>query len=115
MAVLDQIGTTLATGAETISGSYIVTSRDVNDKDIDMEDIDDENGARKTRLIKKRDEKVTLDLILLEGADPASDFPVGEIATHADFTDFYVDSAPLTKAATAHRVRVTLTNIGITA
>ena len=115
MAVLDIIGTDVETGAETITGSYLVQSREVNDKDVDMEDIENENAARVSRLIKKRDEKITLDLILMTGADPATDFPVGAIAVHADFTNWFVDSAPLTKAGTAWRVRVSMTNIGITA
>ena len=114
MAVLDQIGTTLATGAETITGSYIVVSRDINGKDVDFEDIDDENGALKTRLIKKRLAKISLDLICMDGALPATDFPEGDIAAHTDYSSNYVDSAVLTKAATAHRLRVEMTTLGIT-
>ena len=114
MPVLDQIGTTLDTGAETITGSYIVASRDINQKDVAFEDIDDENGALKTRLITKRHAKISLDLICISGADPATDFPVGDIAAHTDFTSYYVDSATLTKAGTAWRVRVEMTALGIT-
>jgi len=116
MAFLDQIGTTLATGAETITGSYLVQSREQGEKDVDLTDVDDENGVLKTRLIKKRHAKLTLDAILIEGADPGTDFPVGAIAVHTDFTDYYVDSAVLTKDNSgAHRVRVSMTNIGISA
>jgi len=114
MAVLDQIGTTLATGAETITGSYIVQRREVSNFDVVSEDIDDENGALKTRLITKRHEKTRLELVLIDGALPATDFPVGNIAVHTDYTEWYVDSMVLTKAGTAHRASVEMTKLGIT-
>ena len=115
MAIVSQIGTTLSVGAGTITGSYIVESREVNGFDVASEDIDNEDGALVTRLIFKRHAKITLNLICISGAAPATDFPEGQIAAHTDFTDYYVDSAKSTKSKGAERVVVNLTNIGVTA
>jgi predicted dinucleotide-utilizing enzyme len=109
-----QLGTTLDIGSGTITGSYIVESVDEKDFDVDFEDIMDEDGARVTRLIFNRDEKITLNLICIDAAAPQTDFVVGTIATHTDFTTYYVDSATMTKSKSARRVTVNMTNIGIT-
>ena len=114
MAVIDQIGTTLSTGAGTITGSYIVERRVNGAIDVGLSDINDENGALKTRLILHRWPTIELDLICIDGALPETDFPEGNIATHADFTSYYVDSAPVTKIGGEERVSVKLTNLGIT-
>lgn len=110
----DQIGLTLAIGAGTIVGSYIVESRDDGDRDIDMEDIFDENGTRVTRIVFNKDDKITLNLIGLEGVQPEVDFLKGEIAAAGGFTDLYVDDVRITRSKSAKRVTVTLVNIGIT-
>lgn len=109
-----QLGEDLDIGAGTITGSYIVESRDEIDFDVDSEDIQDEDGVRNTRIIYQRDSKVVLNLICIDGALPENDFIKGQIAAHADFTSFYVDEATATRSKSARRVTVTLTNIGIT-
>jgi len=114
MAIVNQIGETLAVGAETITGSYIVESQEVYGYDVDSEDINDEDGALSARLIYKRHPKTRLSLICIEGAAPNVDFPEGQIAVHADFPDHYVDSAKVTKSKSAQRAEIELTNIGVT-
>ena len=110
-----QIGTTLAIGAGTITGSYIVDTRDNEDYDVDMEDIiDGADGARETRLVYQRDEKIVLNLICLDGALPETDFAKGQIAAHTDFTTFWVDDMRVSTSKGAKRVSVTLIDIGIT-
>ena len=114
MTIVNQIGETLAVGAETITGSYIVESREVDGYDVDFEDINNEDGALNTRLIFKRHQKLRLSLINIDGAAPETDFVEGQIATHADFTDYFVDSAKTTKSKSAHRTEVELTILGVT-
>jgi len=120
MAAVDQIGQTLLVGAGTISagsgsGVYIVTSRTNSDYDVAFEDIDDEDGALATRIILKRHEKLTLDLVCGIAAAPQTDFPVGSIAAHSDFNTWYVESLSVVKSGNAQRATVNLTNIGISA
>jgi len=114
MAIADQLGTTLAVGAGTITGSYILERDESNGKDVDFEDIHDEDGALKTRLIFKKHAKRRLQLICIDGAAPETDFVVGACATHTDFTSWYVDDATIEKTKSAHRVSVEMTNLGIT-
>ena len=110
-----QIGTTLAIGAGTITGSYIVDTRDDGDFDVDMEDIiDGADGARETRLVYQRDAKYVLNLICLTGAAPETDFIKGTIAAHTDFSTMWVDDMRISTSKSAKRVSVTLINIGIT-
>lgn len=111
---LEQIGTTLAVGAGTITGSYICESREDHDKNVVYEDVDDEDGALESRVIFKREQKVTLNLICIEGAAPETDFPTGDLAAHTDFTNYFVDSCVVTRTKGAKRVTVNLTNIGQT-
>ena len=113
MAVLSQLGTSLNTGAGTITGSYVVERLVENGKEVGFSDIFDENGALLTRLIKYRHVVLELDLICVLGAVPGTDFPEGELAAHADFTSFYVEAAPVTKIGDAERVSVRLRNLSI--
>ena len=112
--MVTQIGESLDLGAGTITGSYIVESRDEADKDIDSEDIFDEDGARNTRIIYNSDDKISLNLICVNGALPQTDFVKGEIAAHVDFNDKYVEESTFTRSKSARRGTVTLVNIGIT-
>ncbi len=114
MAVLDQIGTTLETAAQATLAGYIVAGQDTIDKNVDMEDIDDESGALKTRILYKRQPKVVLDLIVVTGAY-TTDFPVGAIAGATGWTTYFVESAVASKSRSATRVKVTLVDLGITA
>jgi hypothetical protein len=110
-----QIGTTLSIGAGTVAGSdYVVHQREEDDKDVEMEDVDDENGELLTRIVFKKHPKIVLDMVCKPSADPTADFPRGEIAAHSDFTSYFVDDMRTTKTKSAKKVNVTLTNIGIT-
>jgi len=109
-----QIGTTLTIGAGTISGSYIVLGRDDGGKDVAFEDVDDQDGALVTRIVYKTHAKIKLDLICLSGAAPETDFAEGGIATHTDFTGYFVNSAVISRSKSAKRVTVELVNLGIT-
>ena len=111
----DQIGTDLSIGAGTITGSYIVESAVEKAYNVDFEDILDENGDIKTRIVYSKHEKLHLELICLTGALPENDFVEGTIAAHADFTDFFVEAAPISRSKSAKRVSVDLVNIGVTA
>ena len=111
----NQIGTTLAIGAGTITGSYLVESRDEYDFDVDQEDINDgSTGARATRIVYQRDAKTVLNLICLDGAAPETDFPKGTISPHTDFTTMFVEDCRVSRSRSAKRVAVTLVNLGIT-
>jgi len=111
---VDQIGTTLDIGAGTITGSYIVESREEGDKDVTMEDIDDQNGELFTRLVFKKLPKETFNLICILGALPEDDFKKGEIAAHVDFTAQFVEDARFSKSKGPRRVAVTFIDLGIT-
>ena len=114
MAVLDQIGTDLQTGVSTLAG-YVVVSVTSGGKDVRFEDIIDENGALKTRLIFHRHDKIVAELIGLLGATPTVDFPEGQIASVGTFlTDAYIDSAKVTETGGAMKVSLEATAIGIT-
>jgi len=110
-----QIGTDLAIGCGTITGSYIVQSRDTKNFELDTERIFDENGALKTLLTFNSFEMIRLDLICITGAAPQTDFVMGQIAAHTDFTTFYVEDVTITQTKSAKRVSVSLKNLGITA
>ncbi len=114
MAV-NEVGTSLITGAGTITGSYFVESRTDSEFEVDFEDINDQDGELATRIIKKRHEKVSLELICKLAAAPATDFPEGSMCLHTDFTTYYVEAAPIQKSASAQRVSVSLINLGVTA
>ena len=109
-----QIGTTLDIGAGTITGSYIVEGSTDDDKNVESEDIDDENGELATRIVFKKHAKQPLELIALDGALPGTDFPKGEMCAHTDFTTWFVEDARSAKSKSAKRVSVELVNLGIT-
>ena len=111
---LVQIGQDLNAGAGTISGSYVVQNYQVNGKNVSMEDIEDENGDLNTRLVFFKHDKIHLDLVCIDGAVPTTDFVEGGMATHTDFTLFFVDSAVVTRTKSAERVSVDMTKIIIT-
>jgi hypothetical protein len=121
MAILDTIGSgaLVTNGQQTVTG-YIVESQDSGDADIDMEDINKANGALSTRLVFNRDTKLNLNLIALNATDAATilgHFPIGNICTATGdpaLTSYYVDSCTISKTKSATRVKVGLTDIGIT-
>ena len=109
-----QIGTDLSIGCGTITGSYLVRSRTDGQKNVVMEDIEDQDGALYTRIVFRSEARPALELVCLTGALPETDFAEGAIATHADFTDHWVDSAPINRSKSAKTVSLQLHNLGIT-
>jgi hypothetical protein len=121
MAILDSIGTSLLVDGQTVVfGStitftnYIVATATAGDTNVESEDIDDEDGALKTRLIFKRHAKATLNLICKSGATPLSDFPMGDMCTYGALTAYFVESLTIERSKSAQRATVTLINLGIT-
>ena len=109
-----QLGTDLIIGVGQTMGSYVIESIVDMDDDIKMSDIFDEDGARKTRLIMQVDDKITLSLIPISGASPATDFVKGAICAVAPLSNYYIDGASQTRTEGAAKVTVTGINIGIT-
>lgn len=111
-----QIGTAHEIAVATLTG-YTVNQRVEGNADIDFEDIMDEDGARKTRIVYQVDKKLNLDLLLVAGspsAVPTDDFPEGGMCTVSGLTAYFVDSCPITYTKGATRVQPSMTNIGIT-
>lgn len=109
-----QLGTDLEIGVGTTMGSYIVESITVDDDDVKQSDINDEDGVLKTRLIKQVMDKITLSLIAISGATPASDFVKGAISGVAPLSDYFIESVSTERTEDAMRVTVTGVNLGIT-
>lgn len=106
-----QTGTTFAIGAGTITGSYIVIDRGTGDSDVDREDVMDQDGKRVTRIVFNNDAKITLSLLALTGAAPATDFPKGSKCT-LGFTAYWVEDCRISATKSPQKVDVTLVNIG---
>ena len=109
-----QIGTDLIVGVGQTMGSYIVESYDEGDDEIKSEDIHDEDGVLKTRLIMQIMDRITLNLIAISGADPDTDFVKGAICGVAPLSDFYIEAKTISRTEGARRVTVTGLNLGIT-
>jgi len=109
-----QIGTDLIIGVGQTMGSYVVEEVETDGDDIENEDIDDEDGALKTRIILKSHDKITLTLRPLSGAAPSTDFVKGVICAVAPLSDYYIEDKSYNRVKGAARVRVTGVNIGIT-
>lgn len=110
MAVVN-LGTALSLGGQITIAGYIVSEDQPGGADIDMEDVDDATGERASRVIYKVDDKRQLTLIATTG--DFSEFPEGAMCTAAGLTDFFVDSAPVTKTRGAKRGVISLTKINI--
>lgn len=114
---LDYIGTQVQAGAAPSVGTwtnYIVQRVTEGEKEIDLEDIFDADGALVTRLIFRRHAKLTVEAVCKQAAAPATDFPQGDMATLTGLTAFYVDRCSIAESKGATTVSVELTNIGIT-
>lgn len=109
-----QHGTDLVIGVGQTMGSYVVVGYDEGDDELHSEDIRDEDGVLKTRIIMQRMDRITLNLVCISGATPASDFIKGEICAVAPLSDYYIENAPITRVEGARRVSVTALNLGIT-
>lgn len=114
---LDYIGTQLKTGASETVGTwtnYILQSVTANGKNVEIEDVDDADGALATRIIFKRHPKIVVEAVCKNAADPSTDFPEGDMCALTGLTAYYVESAPVTKVKGAWKVTATLVLIGIT-
>jgi hypothetical protein len=123
MALLDTIGTTLATGGQVSAGvgtftNWTVEKTTTGDVNVDSEDIEDEDGALTSRLIFKRHAKITLSLISKGASGTAAqaktDFPMGNMCTLTGLTSYFVESCSIENSKSAVRVSVTLILLGIT-
>ena len=107
-----QFGTTLAIGVTTLVG-YIVVSKVDGKKNTDQEDVVDEAGVTKTRVIYQQHPKLSYELIALSGTAPATDFPEGLKCVVAGLTDYIVESCSITTSKGPTKVSVELVNIGV--
>ena len=109
-----QYGTKLNIGVGTAgitipnSVNYVLESQELNG-DVDMEITNDANGAPYNICVYNQFPTVTLNLICLAAAAPTTDFPEGTVID----STWYINSAPVVKTKSPHRVSVSLTNIGI--
>jgi hypothetical protein len=94
--------------------SYIVESYEEGGDEVKTEDIFDEDGVLKTRLIMQIMDRITLNLICMSGAAPATDFDEGAICSLAPINNYYVESLSISRVEGARRVTVTAVNLGIT-
>lgn len=117
MAILDTIGTGVISGAAPSVGTwtnYIVQSVTEGDKDVEIEDIDDADGALATRLIMKRHAKLHVEAVCKSAATPTTDFPKGAMCALTGLTAYYVDDIKVNETKGATRISVDLSLIGIT-
>ena len=109
-----EFGTNLELGSGTPpitlpnAASYIVESYEVNGE-VDMEVTNDADGAPYHIAVFSKFPTCTLNLICLSGAVPTTDFPEGTVID----TDWYINSAPVVKTKSPHRVTLSVTQIGI--
>lgn len=111
-----QVGTDVGFGATLVPGYIVLTYTD-GDIEFNVQDIRDETGQLKTRIVFQRMEKVTLTMIPLQATNPKAHFPKGQAATHGDFSGennrWFVDDMQLVETAEADQVTVSLTKYGI--
>jgi len=88
------------------------TQLDMEMSFVDREDVMDQDGKRVTRIVYNNDAKITLELIALSGAAPATDFAKGAKCTHTDFTGYWVEDCRISRSKSPQKVDVTLVNIG---
>lgn len=109
-----QIGTVYKVGVGETLDTYTITSKNGGSANVASSDVNDEEGALSSRLIKQVHPKVDLELVAKTAADPEADFPIGSIATATGFTAYYVDDMNHTRTEDAMKVSVSLVNIGVT-
>ena len=109
-----QIGTTLIVGGQsTLFSSYIVESQGTNTVDADEEMVNDADGKPVTKIIYSALPVVTLNLICMSGANPATDFPAkGRCAVTGTYSGWFVDSAEVSTSKSPQRVTERLISLG---
>jgi hypothetical protein len=112
-----QIGADACIGASYAglpnAADYLVQKVVINDKEIDMEDFFDANGARDLRLVYNAFAKVQFTLICKAGAAPLTDYPAQTVITVDSVATWFVESAPVTKTKSPWVVEVSLINYGL--
>jgi hypothetical protein len=112
-----QNGTDMTLGAAVAgltlvnASNYILETVVEGDKNLDTEDVFDENGALITRIIFNAHAKVDVTMLCKANAAPTTDYVPG---SHVANT-WYVESCTVTKTKSPHRVQVSLVNIGFNA
>jgi hypothetical protein len=109
-----QIGLVYEIGVGETLDTYTITSVNRGDKNVASSDVNDEDGALTSRLIKQRHDKVDLEMVAKTGAAPETDFPVGLISVATGFTSYYVESMSYVRTEDHMKVSVSLVNIGVT-
>ena len=109
-----QLGTEYSIGVGTTLATYTISSFKAGDKNVAFSDVNDEDGALVSRLIKQKHAKVEMELLAKTGAVPDTDFPVGEIAAATGFTSYYVESMSHDRTEDQQKVSVSLVLLGIT-
>lgn len=110
-----QFGTSLLVGAAitgpsiTNIANYIIESATNNEAERDEEKTYDASGAIANIAQFGKYPSVTVTLVCKTGADPVTDFPVGSVVD----TNWFVDSAPITKTKSPHRVTLKLVQYGL--
>jgi len=109
-----QLGAEYAIGVGTTLATYTITSIKTGDKNVAFSDVNDEDGALVSRLVKQQHSKVALEMVGKTDAAPQTDFPVGAIAVATGFTSYYVDDMSYTRTEDQMKVSVSLVLLGIT-
>lgn len=110
-----QIGADMLVGAtSTVSfgANYIVESCTQGDKQVDMEDVFDAEGALSDRIVYSKLNKISATLICKNGANPIVDFVPGTVVSG---TTYMITSAPVTKTKSPWRVTVEAVDYGLAA
>ena len=115
-----QLGPDMTLGATTTltlpnAANYIVESCTEGGKQLDREDVFDASGALVTIILFNALPKFELTLLCKSSAAPTTDFTEGTLINCGSGVTFYVESAPVVKTKSPHRVTVSLTNVGFVA
>lgn len=106
-----QIGTTLLLGVGSTLGSYIIAQITNNEANIVSEEVEDENGALATHITYRNEPVIGFELICKSDATPATDFPIGALATLSGYGSYLVENATVTATKSPRRVSVRLRQI----
>ncbi|MFH1605623.1 MAG: hypothetical protein ABIH03_17155 [Pseudomonadota bacterium] len=114
-----QLGTLMAVGAETTitipdADHYILVSAKQGDRELDVDKIDDNEGALATIITYNTFARITLNMLAKTGATPAATFPKG---TQVDGTAgglWFVEDCAVDADRSPTKVTVTLVNYNLT-
>ena len=109
-----QLGTEFIVGVGTTLDTYTVSSIKTGGVNVALSDVNDEDGALISRLIKQKHAKVDLELVAKTTCDAIGDWPVGAIATATGFTSYYVEDCSIDNTEDQQKVSVSLVLLGIT-